>query len=157
MPVKGAQKLELLGAPSPHIVSERLERFDFSPVTARLQRKGMAEAPELEREFKRFATLWAVERGTPLSPSKPVDEYWHAIVLDTKRYSAFCETVYGRFIHHIPDDPVEGEVRDNDSYRRTLAAYERNFGKPPEKFWPAASECVGDSCHAPDACHNNCW
>ena len=36
-------------------------------------------------------------------PSRAVDEAWHGLILCTARYSAFCTTAYGQFLHHHPD------------------------------------------------------
>jgi hypothetical protein len=52
-----------------------------------------------------------------VSPPKPVDVAWHAFILHTRDYEAYCRERYGRVIHHQPTgspDPV--------AYRR---AYDR--------------------------------
>ncbi|GGL07011.1 hypothetical protein GCM10011588_21820 [Nocardia jinanensis] len=36
-------------------------------------------------------------------PSHAVDEAWHGLILCTRRYGRFCESAYGRFLHHYPD------------------------------------------------------
>jgi hypothetical protein len=36
-------------------------------------------------------------------PSRAVDEAWHGLILCTVRYSVFCKTAYGQFLHHHPD------------------------------------------------------
>jgi hypothetical protein len=36
-------------------------------------------------------------------PSRAVDEAWHGLILCTARYSAFCKTAYGQFLHHHPE------------------------------------------------------
>src|SRR3981189_3045928 len=35
-------------------------------------------------------------------PSRAVDEAWHGLILCTARYSEFCTTAYGKFLHHNP-------------------------------------------------------
>jgi hypothetical protein len=35
-------------------------------------------------------------------PSHAVDEAWHGLILCTARYQAFCDTAYGKFMHHHP-------------------------------------------------------
>lgn len=46
-----------------------------------------------------------------LAPSRLVDIGWHAAILQTREYAAFCDQVAGRFIHHTPagaaDEPVD--------------------------------------------------
>ena len=34
-----------------------------------------------------------------------LDEMWHAFVLNTRDYIAFCENYFGKFIHHPPESP----------------------------------------------------
>lgn len=36
-------------------------------------------------------------------PSHAVDEAWHGFILCTALYARFCESAYGRFLHHHPD------------------------------------------------------
>jgi hypothetical protein len=37
-----------------------------------------------------------------LSPPKPVDAAWHAFILHTRDYEAYCLDRFGRVIHHEP-------------------------------------------------------
>lgn len=39
-----------------------------------------------------------------LAPSPTVDHGWHAFLLYTREYAAFCQQQAGHFIHHIPHD-----------------------------------------------------
>lgn len=32
-----------------------------------------------------------------------VDHMWHCFILSTHEYDSFCQTYFGRFLHHIPD------------------------------------------------------
>lgn len=36
-------------------------------------------------------------------PSKAADALWHAFILDTRAYHAFCEDAFGRYFHHLPE------------------------------------------------------
>ena len=56
-------------------------------------------------EFKRFLALPLVYPGQheyPFVPSLPLDALWHAFILNTPRYRAFCERVYGQYLDHVP-------------------------------------------------------
>ncbi|WP_207311277.1 glycine-rich domain-containing protein [Lentzea alba] len=46
----------------------------------------------------------SADAGLPLRPSKAVDPGWHAFLMYTRPYRAFCERVAGRFLDHVPDD-----------------------------------------------------
>jgi hypothetical protein len=61
-------------------------------------------------------------------PSHAVDEAWHGLILCTARYSAFCDTAYGRFLHHHPDggapEGVPAAVEPmHEQLRRTVIAW----------------------------------
>jgi uncharacterized membrane protein YgcG len=58
-----------------------------------------------------------------ISPPKPVDVAWHAFILHTRDYEAYCRERFGRVIHHEPT----GEP-DPEAYRR---AYERRAQHGP--------------------------
>lgn len=47
-------------------------------------------------------------------PSKEVDEAWHEFILFTRQYADYCIKKFGRFIHHVPDMPLEGEDPNPD-------------------------------------------
>lgn len=39
-------------------------------------------------------------------PSILVDNAWHEFILHTREYMSYCNSRYGRFIHHIPTSPI---------------------------------------------------
>lgn len=45
----------------------------------------------------------------PMGPTPAVDKGVHSFTLDTPNYFAFCEENAGRYIHHIPHLPEDGE------------------------------------------------
>jgi hypothetical protein len=64
-----------------------------------------------------------------ISPPGPVDAAWHAFILHTRDYEAYCRERFGRVIHHEPT----GEP-DPNAYRR---AYERRArrGQTDPAIW----------------------
>jgi hypothetical protein len=61
-------------------------------------------------------------------PSRAVDEAWHGLILCTARYSAFCTSAYGTFLHHRPDGDETTERATlassmNEQLRRTVIAW----------------------------------
>lgn len=129
----------------------KIDDFDLSPVTARIEREGYSNAAELEGEFRKFAKLWVLEPNQMAVPSEMVDPYWHAFVLDTPRYREFCNTVFGTFIDHNPN--VTKEVVQSP-YQLTLEAYARHFGQPPAHIWGAAGESCWNATCGNAACGN---
>ena len=55
----------------------------------------------LLNEVLRFMALVAHYNET-LTPSITVDNTWHELILFTSAYAEFCQSRFGRFIHHFP-------------------------------------------------------
>ncbi|MEU3656959.1 hypothetical protein AB0E67_29955 [Streptomyces sp. NPDC032161] len=79
-----------------------------------------------------------------MAPSLRVDLFWHAFVLHTAQYAAFCAALGTVFIHHVPDrhghNPADGRAvltRTRDTIRAA------GFEIDPE-IWPAdgAADCT---------------
>ncbi len=62
--------------------------------------------------------------------SRKADELWHQHILDTKRYAADCEKLFGKLVHH---QPIYGEPSEDDQalHKQTLALYQKEFGETP--------------------------
>jgi hypothetical protein len=54
-------------------------------------------------------------------PTAGVDALWHAFVLDTRAYAAFCEKAFGNMLHHVPAAQTTQDSR-YDWRARTLHA-----------------------------------
>ena len=97
------------------------------------------------RETLRFLYLVSVYPGGMLTPSHRVDLAWHEFILCTRAYQAFCETHFGRFIHHSPG----GSEQDNhQQYKETLRLYQQSFGSPDRDFWAIEAEPNCGACEA---------
>jgi uncharacterized membrane protein YgcG len=66
-----------------------------------------------------------------ISPPEPVDPAWHAFILHTRDYEAYCRERFGRVVHHEPTG-----APDPKAYRR---AYERRaeYGSLDAAIWAA--------------------
>jgi uncharacterized protein (TIGR04222 family) len=93
-------------------------------------------------EYRRFLVLTQVV-GRAVSPSPDVDEAWHLHLTRTAHYAAFCDAIFGRFLHHEPARAGEG-ARHQDMYRETLAAYRQAFGaSAPPVVWIKPGKPLG--------------
>lgn len=74
-------------------------------LTARLMREGQSRE-RAERSLDAAVTFLRECAATdePLVPSPLADAGWHAMLLYTREYAAFCNQLAGRFIHHVPDE-----------------------------------------------------
>ena len=58
----------------------------------------------VEAGLQDYFLLHALFPTKPIAmPSQLVDKLWHAFILDTKAYQAYCEQAFGKLFHHIPD------------------------------------------------------
>ncbi|KAA5828438.1 hypothetical protein F1721_28785 [Saccharopolyspora hirsuta] len=92
--------------------------------------------------------------GNRLAPSKPVDIGWHAFILYTLEYEAFCHRVAGRFIHHVPQDvPGAPEHSKNPASVRdcTVDAIRRAGYIVDPELWTSDAYSCG-TCHEDGNC-----
>ncbi|WP_205521628.1 hypothetical protein [Streptomyces sp. S1D4-23] len=125
-------------------------------VAARLTRRVMADHPEISEatahrivgQAAAFIAASGQQPGQSLVPSKLVDYGWHAFILHTVDYAAFCQRIVGGFVHHVPtdeDEPLPGGAAA--TRERTLTAIDTAGYAVDEELWPEASaECT--QCHA---------
>jgi len=92
-----------------------------------LQPKDISLAARALREF----FLVHARAGGQLiyMPSKIVDALWHAFILDTRAYHAFCKAAFGAYFHHIPARTMGSADKDGAARWRTwrLACLEENI------------------------------
>ncbi|KAL7528541.1 hypothetical protein ACHAWF_005196 [Thalassiosira exigua] len=72
------------------------------------------------------------------APSKRIDEMWHAHILSTREYLAFCDRHNGgEYLHH---DPTMTSVPAR--YRATMKRYLELFEEKPKDqgIWPPIEE-----------------
>jgi hypothetical protein len=96
-----------------------------------------------------FLATCGAHAGLPLVPSEQVDIGWHTFILHTEEYTEFCNRVAGRYLHHTPDEPEEGEPGKAAAARqRTLDAIEDAGYVVDHELWPDAAKC--------SQCYNGC-
>jgi hypothetical protein len=79
-----------------------------------------------------------------LSPPEPVDVAWHAFILHTRDYEAYCNERFGRVIHHEPTGtPHPASYRRAYDRRARLGALDGAVWAVP--LWPgnAGTEAGG--------------
>jgi anti-sigma regulatory factor (Ser/Thr protein kinase) len=87
-----------------------------------------------------FLLACARHPDSHLSPSGMVDAGWHAFILHTFDYAAFCDRVAGRLIHHRPNGAGEAES-EQQAIGITIAAM-RDAGLPVDPdLWVPRAEC----------------
>jgi len=88
-------------------------------------------------EYKQFLALMLWNPDAVLVPSEDIDEVWHTHVLNTARYQADCQAIFGCFQHHSPTFGESEEVQDAHMKGRdeTLDLFEAAFGEAPLSYF----------------------
>ena len=113
--------------------------LDLEPIKRKLMHRASGEgwsiekANAVEKEYRRFLCLMKMYPDEATAPLVDVDTFWHYHILDTMKYAADCEQVFGYFLHHYPyvgmGDEDDAQFRlDSGDRMRTL--YEATFGEP---------------------------
>lgn len=134
-------------------IVERLRRadeLDLEPIVFKLMHPepgeealSLAEADQAVALYRCFLKLCVLCPGTAIVPTRQLDHVWHTHMLDTAKYRADCDHVFGRFMDHFPYAGLRGEA-DRRAWRDDFAATRRLFR---EHFGvdigtePAASAC----------------
>ena len=87
---------------------------------------------EVEFEYRRFLHLLKLFPDEQIAPRFDVDIFWHYHILDTMKYAADCEQIFGYFLHHYPYSGLGVEDNQADRHRtgaRTQKLYEATFGE----------------------------
>jgi hypothetical protein len=61
-----------------------------------------ATTQQAESLYRRFLMLHMMFPSEEFVPTKVIDAYWHQHILDTRKYAADCDAVFGTFLHHDP-------------------------------------------------------
>lgn len=79
--------------------------YDLSPVSRWLsKRKPDLDVSKAEKQFKKYVYLLLVTGQKLTVPSDDVDEYLHAAILHSELYHQFCNDIFGRYLHHQPEE-----------------------------------------------------
>ena len=106
---------------------ERVATLDFSFLKQKLgQEKGWSPEyqGEIEDLYRRFLALNIVYPDRKICPTGPIDEFWHAHILDTRSYERDCDYLFGHFLHHFPYFGMRGP----EDYEALQAAFDDSRG-----------------------------
>jgi hypothetical protein len=117
---------------------DRVARIDLSKINRRLQyddpeRWNDARLDEAEEAYRRFLVLNLLYPEEQLAVNAMLDDYWHAHILDTKKYAADCEHIFGSLLHHYPYFGLPGEEDEGQNvpaFGVTQRIWEETFGVP---------------------------
>lgn len=130
----------------------RVGELDFTMLKRKLiEEKGWTPemCEEVEGLYRQFLALNLRYPDRKICPSGPIDEFWHAHILDTRAYAADCDRLFGGMLHHFPYFGMRGPD--------DLAALERAFSESIDLFImhfgvdPTAGDSRARSCR-PQRC-----
>lgn len=126
---------------------QKLAQVDLTPVMQIAERETTLDATLRERAedlYRKFLTLKAMYPNKDIVPPKLADTLWHCHMLDSRKYQADCEKLFGNFIHHNPHFLGEPLQR---AWAETRDLFKQTFGLDPEDHaftpeeWRGATSC----------------
>jgi len=91
-----------------------------------------ARAREAEEWYRNFLFL-CHQTGRPVAAiARDADDLWHLHILDTRKYQADCQAIFGRFLDHQPF--YERTDAERRLIEETRELYEREFHRLPENL-----------------------
>ena len=85
-----------------------VELLDLGPIKVKLMEPEEGEGWTREQVnavevwYKRFLCLNLKYPSDSVVPTKAIDTFWHYHILDTQKYFADCDKVFGAYFHHFP-------------------------------------------------------
>lgn len=104
---------------------------------------------QVEDLYRKFLALNAAYPDRKICPTGPIDEFWHAHILDTRAYAKDCDHLFGHFLHHFPYFGMRGpEDRKNleETFAQSRELFIRHFGIDPCIGETEARSCAPQRC-----------
>jgi hypothetical protein len=104
---------------------------------------------EAESLYRQFLALNARYPDQKICPTGPIDEFWHAHILDTRAYMRDCQTVFGGYLHHFPYFGMRGpddRAALEEAFRKSVELFITHFGIDPTAGDILARSCSSQRC-----------
>lgn len=159
---------------SPALVRQKIKEInslDFTMLKSKLMNKEegkgwtakMCNAVEIL--YKNFLCLILKYPTKDIVPTKQIDDFWHAHILDTRRYHSDCKKIFGQYIHHYPYFGLRGEDDAKDlqnSFSETKMLWKKEFSEGMSVkglgavYGPGGGKCKSSVCGSTCAgrCHS---
>lgn len=88
---------------------QRLAALDLEPIASRIRRDfGWTETRlcKAERCYRQFLERILSHPQAAVIPTGEVDTFWHAHILDTRKYRADCHRIFGGYVDHVPNADI---------------------------------------------------
>lgn len=130
----------------------RVAELDFTMLRQKLvEEQGWTTetCAEVEDLYRRFLALNVRYPDQKICPTGPIDEFWHAHILDTRAYAADCDRLFGEFLHHFPYFGMRGPQDRADleqAFSTSVELFIRHFGIDPTAGDMYARGCRPQRC-----------
>ncbi len=131
---------------------DRVNKLDFRMLKRKLseERKWTFEfCDEVEALYRKFLALNARYPDRKICPTGPIDEFWHAHIVDTRAYMRDCDAIFGQYLHHFPYFGMRGaedRAALEDTFRGSVELFVRHFGIDPTAGDTSARACSSQRC-----------
>ena len=131
---------------------EKVSKVEFGMLKKKLvEEKGwtMELCEEAEDLYRKFLALNIRYPDQKICPTGPIDEFWHAHILDTHAYQADCQFLFGSFLHHFPYFGMRGpddRLNLERSFSSSVDLFIRHFGVDPTAGDSQARSCRPQRC-----------
>lgn len=92
---------------------DRLKTLDLKPIAYKLMHPNSGngwnptQTQQAIAQYLIFLYFIYHYPHSQLVPTPEIDQVWHQHILDTQKYAKDCQKLFGRFIHHFPDNQPE--------------------------------------------------
>jgi hypothetical protein len=101
------------------------------------------EAAEIE--YRRFLILNKLFSNERIIPTREADLFWHYHILDTRKYHADCQNIFGEYLHHYPYMGMLGKDDEqllNNLFEKTNQLYIETFQDELSELEMEAAGCA---------------
>ena len=130
----------------------RVLELDFDMLRRKLQAEygwTPERAVEAEDLYRKFLALNMRYPDRKICPTGPIDEFWHARILDTCAYAADCERLFGGPLHHFPYFGMRGSDDRADlerTFQESVELFVTHYGIDPTAGDTQARACRPQKC-----------
>ena len=127
---------DITHAPTLDEAKAYIDAIDFSMVIDKIvstkgwKKSDVEKICVLYRHFL-FLNKKYMDACLSLPPSEEIDEFWHNHILDTHKYKADCDKIFGTYLHHYPYFGIDGKTDLTDlsnAFDKTQELYHKEFG-----------------------------
>lgn len=134
------------------VALNKVAQLDFSMLRRKLtEERGWTReyCDEVEDLYRKFLALNVRYRDKKICPTGPIDDFWHAHILDTRAYFADCDLLFGEYLHHFPYFGMRGKEDRADlesAFEESLNLFVLHFGVDPTAGDAQARSCSPQRC-----------